>query len=120
MIKIDGSFGSGGGQILRTGCALSVVTNKPVHIFNIRTNRPKPGLMPQHLLGIQALTELCHGRLEGDELGSKEIRFYPAKIYKDHLFINIPTAGSITLVLQALIPAVLFSSQPVTITFKYF
>lgn len=118
MIKIDGSFGSGGGQILRTACALSVITNKPVHIFNIRTNRPKPGLMPQHLLGIQALAEFCYGKLEGNELGSKEIKFYPAKIYKDHLFINIPTAGSITLVLQTLIPTALFSSQPVIITFN--
>ena len=76
MIEIDGSLGSGGGQILRTACALAAVTKKPCRVFNIRKNRPKPGLMPQHLLGIQALSQLCNGRLEGNFLASEEIKFY--------------------------------------------
>ena len=62
MIEIDGSTGEAGGQILRTACALSTVTKKPVHVFNIRKSRPRPGLATQHLLGIQSLTQLCNGR----------------------------------------------------------
>jgi len=117
MVEIDGSYGSGGGQILRTACALSAVTKKPCRVFNIRRGRPKPGLMPQHLLGIQALAQLCNGRLEGDTLGSEEIKFYPGKTYRDRVSANIPTAGSIALVLQTLIPPALFVPQPIKITF---
>lgn len=119
LVKIDGSFGSGGGQILRTACALSAVTKKPCFIFNIRKNRPKPGLSLQHLLGIQALSQLCQGRLEGDKLGSKEIKFFPGEIQQDlnSLKIKIETAGSITLVLQTLILPALLSLKPVKITF---
>lgn len=112
MIEIDGSLGSGGGQILRTACALSVVTKNPCRVFNIRKSRPKRGLMPQHLLGIRALSQFCNGKLEGDEIGSEEIKFYPGEIYKEEICVNVPTAGSITLLLQALIPAT-FSINPV-------
>jgi len=117
VIEIDGAFGSGGGQILRTACAFSVILKRPCRVFNIRKGRPTPGLMPQHLLGIQALSQFCSGRLEGDFLGSEEIKFYPGEIYKDQLWINIPTAGSITLVLQNLIPAALFAPLPIKISF---
>lgn len=109
IIEIDGAFGSGGGQILRTACALSAVTKKPCRVFNIRKSRPKPGLQTQHLLGIQALAQLCNGKLEGDVLGSEEIKFYPGDIYRDRVSVNIPTAGSIALVLQALILPILLS-----------
>jgi len=117
MIEIDGSFGSGGGQIVRTACALAAVTKKPCRVFNIRKSRPRPGLMPQHLLGIQALAQLCNGSLEGDFLGSEEIKFYPAEIDRDRVSVNIPTAGSITLVLQSLIPPALFALTPIKISF---
>ena len=117
MIEIDGSIGEGGGQILRTACALSTVTKKPCCVFNIRRGRPKPGLMPQHLLGIQALAQLCTGKLEGDYFGSEEIKFYPEEIRARDLRVKIETAGSITLVLQALIPPALFAPEPLKITF---
>ncbi len=112
LIEIDGSYGSGGGQTLRSACALSAVTQKPCRIFNIRKSRPKPGLAAQHLLGIQALSQLCNGNLEGDYLGSGEIKFYPGDIYRDRVSVNIPTAGSITLVLQTLILPALFAPSP--------
>jgi len=122
MVEVDGS--TGGGQILRTACALSAVTKNPCHVFNIRKSRPKPGLMPQHLLGIQVLAKLCNGRLEGDSLGSEEIKFYPGPIGMPsasygvkEIKVKIETAGSITLVLQTLIPACLLAPAPIKITF---
>lgn len=118
MIEIDGSFGSGGGQILRTAVSLSAITGKDCRIFNIRKGREKPGLAFQHLLGLQTLSQLCNGKLEGDFLGSQEVKFSPGKIQDKDLHIKIETAGSITLVLQILIPSVLFASSPIRITFE--
>ena len=119
-VEIDGSTGSGGGQILRTAISLSAVTKKPCRVFNIRQNRPKPGLATQHLLGIQTLSQLCNGKLDGDCLGSEEIKFSPGEIGRELLSANvkIETAGSITLVLQTLILPCLFASSPVKIIFE--
>lgn len=115
MLEIDGSAG---GQVLRTACALSAITKQPCRIFRIRRNRPKPGLMPQHLLGIQALAELCRGRLEGDKLGSEEINFWPTEIVAKDLHLKIETAGSITLMLQTLLPLSLVTAEPMKIAFE--
>ncbi len=117
LIEIDGSIGEAGGQILRTAVALAAVTKKPCHVFNIREGRPKPGLATQHLLGIQALARLCDGKLEGDYLGSEEIKFYPGEVYRGRASVNITTAGSIALVLQALILPALFAPEPIKIYF---
>lgn len=117
MIEIDGSTKEAGGQLLRTACALSVITKKPCHVFNIRRGRPRPGLAHQHLLGLKALAQLCNGKIKGDSLGSQEIEFYPGKAYTDRVSVNIPTAGSITLALQGLILPAFYSPSPVTISF---
>lgn len=118
MIEIDGSFGSGGGQILRTAVSLSAITGKDCRIFNVRKERERPGLAVQHLLGIQAVSQLCSGKLEGDFLGSEEIKFYPGKIQTKDIHVKIETAGSIILVLQTLIPPALFTPSPIKIIFE--
>jgi len=118
MLSVDGSYGEGGGQILRTATSLSAVLQEPCHVFNIRKARPKPGLALQHLLGLRALTELCNGKIKGDNLGSEEIEFYPQEIVSKEIKVKIETAGSITLVLQSLLIPALFAPSSVKIKFK--
>jgi len=115
MIEVDGSIGEGGGAILRTALALSAVSCKPVHIYNIRAKRTKPGLQPQHLRGVEALTKLTNARVEGLELHSKELKFEPSAIEGGRYRVDIGTAGSTTLILQILMPAAAFARKPVEV-----
>ncbi|WP_258083095.1 RNA 3'-terminal phosphate cyclase [Thermococcus thermotolerans] len=115
-VEIDGSYGEGGGQILRTAVALSVITGKPVKIIRIRANRPNPGLRPQHLHGILALKELSNARVKGARVGSTVLEFVPGEARPKHVRVPIKTAGSVTLVLQALLPAMAFTGGSFEIT----
>jgi RNA 3'-terminal phosphate cyclase (ATP) len=107
MLSIDGSEGEGGGQILRSSLALAIHTQQPFRIVNIRANRDKPGLMRQHLTAVKAAAEICDADVTGADLGSRELTFRPGKLRAGHYSFAIGTAGSCTLVLQTVLPALL-------------
>jgi RNA 3'-terminal phosphate cyclase (ATP) len=111
-LEIDGSQGEGGGQILRTSLALSMVTGRPFVITNIRSGRTKPGLMRQHLTAVQAAAEVSGARVSGAEIGSAEIGFAPGATRPGSYRFAVGTAGSATLVLQSVLPALLVASEP--------
>ncbi|MEW6143559.1 MAG: RNA 3'-terminal phosphate cyclase [Thermodesulfobacteriota bacterium] len=116
-ITIDGSYGEGGGQIVRTAAALSAITGVPCRIYNIRMNRKNPGLARQHVLGLRALARLSGGELTGDSLGSTEITLVPGRMTSASLDVDIETAGSITLLLQTLLLPSFFAPGTVHIGF---
>lgn len=107
MITIDGSFGEGGGQILRTALALSLVTGKPFRIENIRAGRKTPGLLRQHLTAVNAATQISSGEVVGAAIGSRELTFAPGSVVSGDYKFAVGTAGSTTLVLQTVLPALL-------------
>ena len=111
MISLDGSYGEGGGQMVRTALALSVLTNQPFKITDIRKGRCTPGLKAQHLQAIRALQGICGATVIGAKEGSMEISFAPDIFTPKDLNINIGTAGSITLLLQALLPPLIFAEK---------
>ncbi|MBI4439848.1 RNA 3'-terminal phosphate cyclase [Candidatus Woesearchaeota archaeon] len=113
MIEIDGSFLEGGGQIVRTSLALSAITQKPFHITSIRKNRSQPGLKNQHLFCVQAVQKLCNAKVEGDFIGSTEITFIPGPIEGKTISVDIQTAGSVALLLQAALPPAIFADRKV-------
>jgi RNA 3'-terminal phosphate cyclase (ATP) len=111
MIAIDGSLGEGGGQILRTSLALSLVTGKAFCIDNIRAKRQKSGLLRQHLTAVKAATEVGQARVEGDSIGSTRLSFVPGTIRPGSYRWAIGTAGSTTLVLQTVLPCLLTADK---------
>jgi RNA 3'-terminal phosphate cyclase (ATP) len=112
MIVIDGSQGEGGGQILRTALALSMVTGKPFQMEKVRAGREKPGLMRQHLTALRAAAEVCGATVSGDELGSRTLSFSPGLVRPGHYEFKVGTAGSATLVLQTILPPLLAAGGP--------
>lgn len=113
MLEISGQ--EGGGQLLRSALALSMCTATPFRMTGIRAGRPKPGLMRQHLTAVQAAAEVCQARVTGAELGSQALSFEPAEPRGGDYRFAIGTAGSTTLVLQTILPALLRASQPSTL-----
>ena len=106
FLKINGEHGEGGGQIIRSAITLSCITNQPIHLENIRKNRKEGGLKPQHLTAIKILQKISNANVIGAELGSTELKFIPGNIENLELIEDIKTAGSISLILQVLIPVV--------------
>ena len=116
LVKIDGSQGEGGGQILRTAISLSAITGTPVEVTNIRANRINPGLRPQHVAGIKIIANLFHGKFENLKVGAEWIRFCPSDRFEGgSVKFDIGTAGSIPLTLMTVVPAVSLSNNSIQI-----
>jgi RNA 3'-terminal phosphate cyclase (ATP) len=119
MIELDGSFGEGGGQILRTSLALALVTGKPFHLRNIRARRPKPGLQPQHLMSVRAAAQIGQAQLRGAALGSSDLTFEPGAVTSGKYHFAIGTAGATGLVLHTVyLPLALRGTGPSEVTFQ--
>ncbi len=113
MMEIDGSQKSGSGTILRLSIALATITKQPLHITNIRQNRPQPGLKPQHLEAVLTAGKLCNAKIQGAKLGSSELWFTPDEIEGGDIEALIETAGSIPMLMLATLPICLFAKNPV-------
>lgn len=115
-IFIDGSTGEGGGQILRTSLALSCITGRNLHIENIRAARRNPGLAKQHLSCVDAARQISGGQCEGAAIGSNTLDFQPGPIRGGDYYLEIGSAGSSTLVIQTILPALFLAERPSTVT----
>ena len=118
MLEIDGALGEGGGQILRSALSLSMCLAKPFKIINIRAARKKPGLRPQHLLAVHAAASISHASVEGAIPGAQELVFQPQGIFPGHYDFSIGTAGSTTLVLQTVLPALMLAHASSELTLE--
>lgn len=116
VLDIDGSRGEGGGQILRTSLALSMITGRPIVMRNIRAGRAKPGLRRQHLACVEAAAQLCNATVHGATVGSKYLEFTPGPITGRDFTIDIGTAGSTTLVVQTVLLPAIMSGHAVKLT----
>jgi RNA 3'-terminal phosphate cyclase (ATP) len=117
FLELDGSFGEGGGQILRSSLALSLLTGRPFRLSNIRAGRPKPGLQPQHLMSVRAATTVGQAKVRGDARGSRELLFEPGRVAPGNYRFDIGTAGATGLVLHTLyLPLALRADAPSRLT----
>jgi len=113
VIEIDGAHGEGGGQLVRTAVALSALTGRPLRLHNVRASRARPGLAAQHLAAVRAVAALCDARCEGLEPRAGAFTFEPrSRPAGGELRVDVGTAGSVTLVLQALLPVLLAARGP--------
>ena len=118
FLKINGGYGEGGGQIIRSAIILSCITKKPIHLENIRKNRKISGLRPQHLTAINILQKIANAKIIGAKIGSTELKFIPGGIKNLDLIEDIGTAGSIPLILQVLVPVVAISKKQLDLKIK--
>ncbi|MEE8451935.1 MAG: RNA 3'-terminal phosphate cyclase [Thermoguttaceae bacterium] len=118
MITIDGSHGEGGGQIVRSSLALSLLTGRPFAIDNIRAGRKKPGLMRQHLTAAEAAAQIGRAEIEGAAIGSRRLVFRPGEVTPGDYYFSVGTAGSTTLVLQTVLPALMVARGPSNLTLE--
>lgn len=125
MIEIDGSYGEGGGQVLRTSLSLAAITSEPIRIVGIRAKRKKPGLAAQHLTAVRAAARICHAKMRGDALGSMMLEFIPSSSVQAGTYIFDVTevqqggsAGAITLVLQTILLPLSLASGDSLITLR--
>lgn len=113
---IDGSYGEGGGQILRTSLSLAAILKRPVRIDNIRSGRKNPGLQPQHLTAARAVAKICRGKLTGDSVGSQTLEFHPGKIEPGDYTFDVSdikaSAGSVNLIYQSVLLPLAFAHKP--------
>jgi RNA 3'-terminal phosphate cyclase (ATP) len=117
MIELDGSFGEGGGQILRTSLALSLLTGRPFHLRNVRARRSRPGLQPQHLMSVQAAATVGQAQTRGASRGSPDLVFEPGPVRAGKYRFDIGTAGATGLVLHTLyLPLALRGREPSELT----
>ncbi|HET8550707.1 MAG TPA: RNA 3'-terminal phosphate cyclase [Bryobacteraceae bacterium] len=118
MIEIDGAFGEGGGQILRTSLALSLITRQAFRISNIRAHRLKPGLRRQHVTAVEAAATVGAADIDGARADSRALVFRPKRVHAGEYRFSIGTAGSTTLVFQAVLPALMIADGPSRLTFE--
>jgi RNA 3'-terminal phosphate cyclase (ATP) len=118
ILTIDGSQGEGGGQVLRSSLAMSLVTGRPFVIEKIRAGRKKPGLMRQHLTAVNAAAKVSHAQVTGDAIGSLWLEFRPGRVESGEYRFSVGTAGSATLVLQTVLPALMLADGESNLTLE--
>lgn len=118
MIKIDGSFGEGGGQIIRTSLALSLITGRAFRVERVRARRNPPGLKRQHLAAVHAAAHIGNAEVRGASVGAREFTFVPGEVTPGEYTFSIGTAGSAALVLQTVLPPLMTASGPSVLTLE--
>ena len=122
MLEIDGNYGEGGGQILRSSLSLSAILNRPIRISRIRAGRKKSGLAPQHLTSVNAVAAITNAEVTGGQLGSQTLTFHPQEITGGNYTFDVaeirPSAGALSLVFQAVALPLSFAKVPSTVTLR--